>query len=143
MHDASDAGQATSDQPRKRVAIGDGISAGSGSPVREGSKSPSPRRSKAIPTLAPYGMASDVDSGRQDMFGPQRPRVEKKHLWSPEQDSPPKTSFDPSNVASVVQRSRAQVHRSRPSRSLSNHYRKCLRANSMLSQTTRFRPRSS
>jgi len=91
--------------PRKRAAMGDGISAGSGSPFRDQSASPPLRRSKA----RPYGTASDVKSGRQDMFEPQRPPVIKKQLWSPEQDTSPRISFDLSNVASQAQRSRAQA----------------------------------
>ena len=107
MQDASDA---TPDQPRKRAAIGDGISAGSGSPFRDQSASPPPRRSKARPTSPLYVTASEAAGGGQDMFEPQRPPVIKKQLWSPEQDTPPpRTSFDLSNVAPQAQRSRAQA----------------------------------
>jgi hypothetical protein len=49
MRDLSEDDQAAGDQPRKRAAVGDGISAGSASPYRErdSSSSPPPRRSKA------------------------------------------------------------------------------------------------
>jgi hypothetical protein len=64
MRDVSDDGQG--DQPRKRAAVGDGISAGSGSPQRETS-SPSPRRSRAR------------QSPDSDLH---RPPVSGKHLWT-------------------------------------------------------------
>ena len=101
------------DQPRKRPAIGDGISAGSGSPLPfRDSESPPPRRSKARPTSAPYGSTSDVEVRRQDSFeDTQRPHVGKKTLWTPDQDSPlTRASFDPNNIASVhTQKSRNQA----------------------------------
>lgn len=93
--------------PRKRAAVGDGISAGSASPYRE-SESPPPRRSKARPTSLPYGSNSDPNIPG-DAFDP-RPHVPKKQLWTPDQDSTlSRASFNPSNIASVqAQRSRTQ-----------------------------------
>jgi hypothetical protein len=110
MKDISD----TMDGPRKRAAIGDGISAGSASPSPfRDSESPPPRRSKARPISAHYGSSPDMDIRRQNTFEdhPQRPRVEKKQLWSPDQDSPmPRASFDPNNIASIqTQKTRNQV----------------------------------
>jgi hypothetical protein len=99
MHDVSD-----SDQPRKRAAVGDGISAGSGSPYREReSESPPPRRSKARPTSAQFGSSSDPEN--------QRPHVPRKQLYNPDNDAlPTRAVFDPSNIASVqAQKSRAQA----------------------------------
>ncbi|KAM3067145.1 hypothetical protein ACMFMG_011699 [Clarireedia jacksonii] len=68
----------TADQPRKRAAVGDGISAGSAS--REASGSPPPRKSKAQPPRSPM----DADSRRQTTTS-QRP---KGQLWAPDQASP-------------------------------------------------------
>ncbi|KAM3066465.1 hypothetical protein ACMFMG_012050 [Clarireedia jacksonii] len=82
----------TADQPRKRAAVGDGISAGSAS--LEASGSPPPRRSKLQPPQSPI----DADSRRQTTTS-QRP---KGQLWTPDQDSPfTRSSFDPSNIASI------------------------------------------
>lgn len=112
MQDVSDDGEISS-QPRKRAAIGDGISAGSGSPFRETSSSPPPRRSKAQtrPTSAPYSSIQE-DTGRNTFESP-RPNVGKKTLWSPEHDSTlTRSSVDRSNIASIqAQKSRAQSHR--------------------------------
>ncbi|KAI9046980.1 hypothetical protein LZ554_009055 [Drepanopeziza brunnea f. sp. 'monogermtubi'] len=111
MQDLSDAGQATAgEQPRKRAAIGDGISAGSASPFRDSSASPSPRRSKARPTSAPNGSASDIKKER-DMFD--RPSVGNKTLWTEASAPPPRSAVDLSNVASTP-RSRAQAFHPRP-----------------------------
>ena len=100
MKDVSD----TIDGPRKRAAIGDGISAGSASPFRD-SESPPPRRSKARPTSAPYGSNSEFEGRQPNTVD------EKKQLWSPDHHSPiPRTSFDPKNVASIqTQKARNQV----------------------------------
>ena len=107
MQDVSDDSQAPADQPRKRAAIGDGISAGSRSPRRESSSSPSPRRSKARPTSAPYG--SDTDVRRNDKFDTMRRQIPKGQLWTPDQEPLSRASFDPSNVASLhTQKQRAQ-----------------------------------
>ncbi|TVY25709.1 EST/SMG-like protein [Lachnellula hyalina] len=97
------------DQPRKRAAVGDGISAGSASPARETSASPLPRRSKARPTSAPGPGGSAIDSQQPSMFDAQRPQHNgKKQLWNPDQDTPlPRGTFDPSNIASIqAQKSR-------------------------------------
>ncbi|EDN92197.1 hypothetical protein SS1G_08060 [Sclerotinia sclerotiorum 1980 UF-70] len=120
----------TADQPRKRAAVGDGISAGSAS--REASGSPPPQRSKAQAPQSPM----DADSRRQIPTS-QRP---KGHLWTPDQDSPStRSSFDPSNIASIQEnKTRAQamkpstrrlfksspqlVPRSAPHASQYNHY---------------------
>jgi hypothetical protein len=106
MQDASE--ESHGDQPRKRAALGDGISTGSGSPMRK-SESPPPRRSKARPTSAPLGPGLDSEAQRQSFDT--RPYMPKKTLWSPEQSSPAqRTSFDPSNIASVqAQRTRTQA----------------------------------
>jgi hypothetical protein len=91
MRDVSDDNY-VHDQPRKRAAVGDGISAGLGSPYRESLDSPPPRRLKVRPTLDTYELR--VDTGR--------PSVGKKRLWTPDQEQTPKASFaDPSNLASV------------------------------------------
>lgn len=95
MQDVSDEGN--SDQPRKRAAVGDGISAGSVSPFRErDSESPPPRRSRARPTSDPEN---------------QRPPATRKQLWSPDNDTPfTRASVDPANIASLqAQKSRAQA----------------------------------
>ncbi|QSZ37290.1 hypothetical protein DSL72_009384 [Monilinia vaccinii-corymbosi] len=93
----------TTDQPRKRAAVGDGISPGSASPFRETSNSPSPRGSgvAARPSPGPSS-PSDTEIRRQ---------ATKGQLWIPDQDSPfTKSSFDPSNIASVqASKSRAQA----------------------------------
>jgi hypothetical protein len=100
----------TADQPRKRAAVGDGISAGSAS--REASGSPPPRRSK--PQLPQSPM--DADSRRQTTTS-QRP---KGQLWTPDQDSPfTRSSFDPSNIASIqANKTRAQAMKPGARRSL-------------------------
>jgi hypothetical protein len=100
----------TADQPRKRAAVGDGISAGSAS--REASSSSPPRRSKAQPLQSPM----DIDSRRQTTTS-QRP---KGQLWTPDQDSPfTRSSFDPSNIASIqANKTRAQAMKPGTRRSL-------------------------
>lgn len=97
------------DQPRKRAAVGDGISAGSASPAREAS--PLPRRSKARPTSAPGPGGSESTEPRQMSTVDTRPHVSKKQLWHPDSETPlPRGTFDPSNVASVqAQKSRSQA----------------------------------
>ncbi|KAK6594612.1 telomerase-binding protein EST1A protein [Botrytis cinerea] len=86
--------ETTTDQPRKRAAVGDGISAGSASPFRENS---------ARPTSGPIS-AEDTETRRQ---------ATKGQLWTPDQNSPfTRSSFDPSNIASIqASRSRAQAYR--------------------------------
>ena len=112
MRDLSEDSQAAADQPRKRAAIGGGISAGSASPRRASSPSPPPRRAKGKATAAPYGGTSDPDTRREEVFQAQRPYVGKKQLWSPEHDNTPiaRSSFEPSNIASIqAQKSRVQA----------------------------------
>jgi len=104
MEDAADDNQ--DDRARKRAAVGDGISTGSGSPLRK-SESPQPRRSKARPTSLPYG--SNPDSMQAESSFDARPQVAHKQLWTPEQEPLSRSSFDPKNIASVqAQRSRTQ-----------------------------------
>jgi hypothetical protein len=109
MKDDLDNEQGRHDQPRKRAAIRDGISAGSGSPYRESSPSPS-RRSKARPTSGAYEL--DTDNRPQEGFDSLRPSVGgKRQLWTPDDNAPlTRASFaDPSNIASVqARKSRAQ-----------------------------------
>ncbi|PVH86360.1 hypothetical protein DL98DRAFT_582931 [Cadophora sp. DSE1049] len=102
MQDLSEeGGQATTEQPRKRMATGDGISAGSASPFRESSASPPPRRSKARPTSSGQYAGSE-----KEMFDA-RPKPLSKQLWTEDATPLPKSSVDPSNVAST------QTHKSR------------------------------
>ena len=93
------------DQRRtERAALGDRIGTGSASPVPfRDTESPSPRQSRARPLSLPHESTSDVESRWQNVFEePQRPRIEKKMLWTPDQDTPlMRASFSPSNVASV------------------------------------------
>jgi len=114
MQDLSEESPGAHDQPRKRPAIGDGISAGSGSPYREDSASPPPRRSKARPTSAQYSSTSETGLLQQDAL--QRPQVGGKKLWNPEHDSVPARSSvaDPSNIAALqAQRTRTQAIQSK------------------------------
>jgi hypothetical protein len=113
MQDLSEDGQAAEENlPRKRAALGDGISAGSGSPFRDSSTSPPPHGSKARAASGQYALTSDQDILPQDMLETQgRAHTGKHQLWSPDKDAPlTKASFnDPSNIASVqLQKSRAQ-----------------------------------
>ncbi len=112
MRDISDDAQA--EKPRKRAAIGDGISAGSASPFRD-SESPPPQRPKARPTSAPYGSTSETEMRRPAAFEEIRPPVSKKTLWTPEHDLPlTRSSFDLSNIASIqTQKSRNQALQSK------------------------------
>ncbi|KAG0650064.1 esl2 [Hyphodiscus hymeniophilus] len=93
-------------QPRKRAAIGDGISAGSASPIPfRDSPSPPPRRSKARPTSATYRSISETGMRRPRTSGEgiPRPHVEKRTLWTPDQEPLTRGSLDPptSNIASI------------------------------------------
>jgi hypothetical protein len=110
MQDSDDA--AEDSLPRKRAAIGDGISADSGSLYRDSSASPPPRRSKARPTSRQYGSTSDLDTVIRAIADTEgRPHGGKHQLWSPDQEPPlTKSSFnDPLNIAFVqLQGSRAQ-----------------------------------
>ncbi|KAG4428020.1 hypothetical protein IFR05_016498, partial [Cadophora sp. M221] len=110
MEDSAE-GQATTEQPRKRAAIGDGISAGSASPFRESSASPPPRRSKARATSGQHR------GSENDMFD-SRPKPGNKQLWTDDTTPLSKSSFvDPTNIASIqAQRSRTQALQPRPTR---------------------------
>ncbi|KAG4438346.1 hypothetical protein IFR05_006190 [Cadophora sp. M221] len=110
MEDSAE-GQATTEQPRKRAAIGDGISAGSASPFRESSASPPPRRSKARATSGQHR------GSENDMFD-SRPKPGNKQLWTEDTTPLSKSSFvDPTNIASIqAQRSRTQALQPRPTR---------------------------
>jgi hypothetical protein len=103
MQDLSE-GQATAEVPRKRAAVGDGISAGSASPYRDSSASPPPpRRSKARPVSGQYARSE------KEIFDA-RPKPLSKQLWTEDTTPLSKSSVDPSNVASIkTQRSRAQA----------------------------------
>jgi len=88
-------------QPRKRAAVGDGISAGSGSPFRD-STCPPPRRSKARPTSPPVeSLAGSQSRDTPDTHG--RPHVGRRQLWSPDQEaSLTKLPFnDPSKIGTA------------------------------------------
>ncbi|KUJ21773.1 uncharacterized protein LY89DRAFT_729275 [Mollisia scopiformis] len=112
MRDLSD--EAAGVQPRKRAAIGDGISAGSASPFRDSSASPPPRRSKARPTSAPF---ASPEAETRDMFDVPRPTSStRRQLWT-ERDAPLTRSSvqDSSNIASVqVQKARKLLSSPRP-----------------------------
>ena len=109
----SDDNQATSEHPRKRAAVGDGISAGSASPLPfRDSESPPPQRSKARPTSAVVESKSDKDMWQGATFDDiQRPHVERKSLWTADQGPPlTRATFAPSNIASIqTQKSRNQL----------------------------------
>jgi hypothetical protein len=111
MKDLSDDSQAADeDLPRKRLATGDGISAGSGSPLRDSSPPSSPRRSKARHS-GQFDSTSDTDNIPRNMLDtPGRPQIGKRQLWQEGQAPLTKASFnDPSNIASIaVQKARAQ-----------------------------------
>jgi hypothetical protein len=112
--------QATPEGPRKRAAIGDGISAGSGSPYRESSASPPPRRSKARQSAtAQHGSNSDLDNRNTDMFDIQRPQPGNKQLWREQDGTTARPSFiDPKNVASIqAHKQRAQALQPKPRKS--------------------------
>lgn len=103
MIDLSVDGQEALDQPRKRAAVGDGISAGSGSPYRDRDSSPPPRRSKVRPKSAPLRLSPDTDDLAQEMFDIQRPSVRgKRQLWTPNDGPLTRASFvDPPNIAAI------------------------------------------
>ncbi|RDL41591.1 TPR-like protein [Venustampulla echinocandica] len=103
MQDLSedDDGQAT-EQPRKRAAVGEGISGGSASPFRDASRSPPlGQEVKERPTSAPGPYSSEPLHGQKGMFEP-RPPAKNRQLWTPDTVAP--------------QRSRAPV--SQPNRAL-------------------------
>lgn len=103
------------DQPRKKAAVGDGISAGSASPLPNRESESPPHRSKGRPTSRSERGRPASRSEKYRRPPPpenQRPQVAKKQLWTPDQDSSPvpRATLDPSNIASVAaQRSRAQI----------------------------------
>ena len=67
--------------PRKRIATGDGISAGSGSPFRDSSPPSSPRRSIARPTSGQFDSTSDTDNFQRNMFDtPGKPPTGKRRF---------------------------------------------------------------
>ena len=113
MQDLSEGGgQATSEQPRKRMATGDGVSAGSASPFRESSRSPPPRRSTARPTSSGHYAASERE------MSDARPKHLSKQLWTEDTAPLPKSSVDPSNVANThTHKSRALGLQPRPRKS--------------------------
>jgi hypothetical protein len=105
------------DHRRKRPAVGDGISAGSASPLPRDSQSPPPpHRSRARPAST-----SNPDT-RQSALGfdeIQRPRVEKGSLWTADQEAPTRTNFENSNVAShQIQKSRNQLLQKPPKKQI-------------------------
>ncbi|TVY18829.1 EST/SMG-like protein 2 [Lachnellula arida] len=112
--DAEEDVDSHNDQPRKRAALGDGISAGSvspfWSPFWDSSESLPPRRSKARPW-------SDSNISRDNAFD-QRPQAleGKLYLWTSDQDSPPtRASVDSSNISSVqIRRARNPALQSKP-----------------------------
>lgn len=108
MHDVTGADQETSrEQPRKRAAIGDGISVGSASPYRDSSASPPPRRSKARPTRV-ANVSESEGLKERELFD--RPNVGRKTLWTEDSAPQQKSLVDPSNIASFqAQKSRAQA----------------------------------
>jgi hypothetical protein len=114
MQDISDDSQAAEgDRPLKRAATGDGISAGSRSPLRDSSPSSSPRHSKPRPTSGQFGSSSEADKFQRKMLDTSgRPQTGKGRLWQEGQAGLTKSSFqDPSNFASIAaQKVRAQQH---------------------------------
>ena len=113
MKDLSEDDQAPDDNlPRKRAAIGDGISAGSVSPYRDSSPSP-PLRSKARPPSAQFESMSETDNIPRNMLdSPGRRQTGRRQLWQEGQAPLTKSSFnDPSNIASIAaNKARAQQH---------------------------------
>ena len=104
MKDASESDKQTPDIPRKRQLPGDGISAESTIPYRDGSPEHPARRSKGQrPVSAPYGSTSE-DIRRGDNYGGSRPSASRK-LWTADQTTvSPRGNVDPSNVASIQAR---------------------------------------
>jgi hypothetical protein len=89
MRDVSDDSQAG--QPRKRPAVGDGISAGSGSPKRE-TPPPQPRRSRAH------------ESPESDL---QRPPVANKQLWTADRETLSRAFFAGSSSSPAALKEKA------------------------------------
>ncbi|KAH8587622.1 hypothetical protein B0O99DRAFT_556359 [Bisporella sp. PMI_857] len=98
--------------PRKRAAMGDGISAESQSPCRD-SESPPPRRSNARP-LGGFRSSSGSETEPQNMLDVvesdikhhsfdtrQRPPAARKLLWGPDDARPAEGNFELSNTVSV------------------------------------------
>jgi hypothetical protein len=124
MKDNPDVGQDLRERVhRLRATIGDGIGKGKGtqectflstilntviegpgraSPYRDSPPSPPPRRSKARPTSGAYELPLDTDTRAQEDFESQRLPVRKRQLWTPDDITPPTSSYDdPSIIASV------------------------------------------
>ena len=114
MQDISeDSRAAEENRPPKRAAVGDRISAGSGSPQWDSSPSSSPRRSKARPTSGQFESTSETENFQRNLLDTSdRPRIGKGRLWQEGQAGLTKSSFqDPSNIASIAaQKARAQQH---------------------------------
>ncbi|PVH70137.1 hypothetical protein DL98DRAFT_578007 [Cadophora sp. DSE1049] len=95
MRDLTPEGQATTEPPNKRAALGNGISAGSANPYHESSASPLPLR-----------RASGQDSGNEKDIIEARPKTLTRQLGTANLAILPMPSVDHTNVAST-QRSRA------------------------------------
>jgi len=108
MNDIGEEGQEAVEQPRKRAAIGDGISAGSASPLPfRDSESPPP----LYPQVRPTNSVSEADFRRPEIsIDTPRPQANNKKLWTPDREAPlSRASLDPANFASThVHKSRAQ-----------------------------------
>jgi hypothetical protein len=125
MQDVSEDSQ-TPEQPRKKPAVGEGISAGEASPFRDSSVSPPPQSIRDQPTSAPG------PEGKQKNMS-ERPQVGNRQLWTPQDALPARGSVDPSNIASI------QAARSRNSALQLNKQRKSFPSSSKtptLAQTT-------
>ena len=98
---------------RKRAAIGEGVSAGSGFPLpfRDAESTPL-QGSKTRPASAHYGSTSDAELRKTSAFKDiQRPHVENMQLFTADEDLPPTpASFGPANIASIqIQKTRNQA----------------------------------
>ena len=98
MRDLSEDSQG--EQPRKRPAVGDGISAGSGSPRRR-SPSPLPRRSRAR-------QSPDSDN--------QRPPVANPQLWTADRIPYKRTNFVDPQLSSTASQAKPSVRSTGPSK---------------------------
>lgn len=106
MQDALDVEQ--EGPSKKRAALGDGISNGSGSPLRN-SESSQPTPSRVRPTSLPHN--SFPGATHQSTFEPRsQTAAGKQQLWTPDQDAHlSRSTIDPSNIASLqAQRTRNQ-----------------------------------
>ena len=98
MRDLSEDSQG--EQPRKRPAVGDGISAGSGSPRRR-SPSPLPRRSRSR-------QSPDSDN--------QRPPVANPQLWTADRIPYKRTNFVDPQLSSTASQAKPSVRSTGPSK---------------------------